>query len=363
MWCKSLLLTFFRHGIIVSFLATKLFGWDSQTPADATYIVKKGDTLWDIAYTLWGDSFQWPKLWNANPAITNPDLIYPGNILNIPDRFASSGDTDNTTALSSELSGFSSTNDSLANLFNESISDSTLNADLASNSKLDQSFFAKIPFLWFEQDPQGNIFPGKGIIRKPPNASYQRFDKMIIQPLAENYFSVGDTLDIYSSLRFVEIGEQTANLIKRSGRCIVLETAPQKVSAALFDQWDVITGSERVDKSVKYLQGALDTITTPSISVNGSILTRAEQTPSPYPYQTVIIDKGENDGVQMGDIFGLYSTTKNIITWKLSAVGLSLYVNKTTSSVLLVSLIHNELSDGDKAVLVRKAHFLDKENF
>lgn len=43
------------------------------------YIVKKGDTLWDIANYFFRDPHQWLKIWEKNLYITNPDLIYPGN--------------------------------------------------------------------------------------------------------------------------------------------------------------------------------------------------------------------------------------------------------------------------------------------
>ncbi len=43
------------------------------------YIVKKGDTLWDIAKYFFKDPLKWYKIWERNLYITNPDLIYPGN--------------------------------------------------------------------------------------------------------------------------------------------------------------------------------------------------------------------------------------------------------------------------------------------
>jgi len=43
------------------------------------YVVKKGDTLWDICSRFFADSYMWPKIWSYNPRITNPHWIYPGD--------------------------------------------------------------------------------------------------------------------------------------------------------------------------------------------------------------------------------------------------------------------------------------------
>jgi len=51
--------------------------------APKTYIVKKGDTLWDISALFLKRPWLWPKLWRYNPDITNPHLIYPGDKLNL----------------------------------------------------------------------------------------------------------------------------------------------------------------------------------------------------------------------------------------------------------------------------------------
>ncbi|MBY5994194.1 LysM peptidoglycan-binding domain-containing protein [Ferrimonas balearica] len=48
-----------------------------------TYVVKKGDTLWDISALFLDDPWRWPKLWGANPQIANPHLIYPGDRLTL----------------------------------------------------------------------------------------------------------------------------------------------------------------------------------------------------------------------------------------------------------------------------------------
>jgi hypothetical protein len=43
------------------------------------YIVKKGDTLWDISKRFYSDPFLWPRLWQQNQYITNPHQISPGD--------------------------------------------------------------------------------------------------------------------------------------------------------------------------------------------------------------------------------------------------------------------------------------------
>ncbi|WOT05273.1 LysM peptidoglycan-binding domain-containing protein [Shewanella youngdeokensis] len=48
-----------------------------------SYIVKKGDTLWDISAYFLNDPWRWPSLWGANPQVANPHLIYPGDKLTL----------------------------------------------------------------------------------------------------------------------------------------------------------------------------------------------------------------------------------------------------------------------------------------
>ncbi len=48
-------------------------------PREGVYVIKKGDTLWDLSEKYFKDPFLWPKLWQSNQYITNPHWIYPGN--------------------------------------------------------------------------------------------------------------------------------------------------------------------------------------------------------------------------------------------------------------------------------------------
>jgi hypothetical protein len=48
-----------------------------------SYVVQKGDTLWDISGKFLQNPWEWPKIWHVNPEICNPNLIYPGDTVNL----------------------------------------------------------------------------------------------------------------------------------------------------------------------------------------------------------------------------------------------------------------------------------------
>ena len=57
-----------------------------EIPEEIFYTIEKGDTLWAIATKYYDDGSKYPHIVDANiEVIKNADLIYPGQVIRIPE--------------------------------------------------------------------------------------------------------------------------------------------------------------------------------------------------------------------------------------------------------------------------------------
>lgn len=344
---------------------------NEASPQDATYVIKKGDTLWDLAFEFLGTPYQWPRIWELNRYIQNPDLIFPGDRLVIPgrgtessyasDAYGGEGEQLLTSETEEILEETAALQDSLEN--SASFPDDTLiYSRMRSRTVFSEGYLTRLPFLWTEKDQTGNIYPGNAVVEPPESgASYQPFSILKIKPMKGVSYNDGDTVDIYSSLEFLRFNNKIVNLVKCVGRACITETVDGKISALLLEMFAPIVGKERVARSTRRTRKIIDTLVDPDISISAKVVMRVEKTASPYPFQKIILDKGSMQGVAMGDVFGTYYREKEKGPAHLTTIGTIGHVGSESSTLTIFFMADNKISIGDQAILLRRARFSEAE--
>lgn len=78
---KALLLTVFSGALLINTAHANNPEPTIKADAPNRYIVKKGDTLWDISGRYLDSPWRWKEIWATNKQIKNPNLIYPNDVL------------------------------------------------------------------------------------------------------------------------------------------------------------------------------------------------------------------------------------------------------------------------------------------
>ena len=385
--------TVLSHKRILFFLPVLFFlSLSSGQTDEQVYIIRKGDTLWDLAFRFLGDPFAWPQIWHQNPYIKDPNLIFPGDKLTISklplgQQLPSSGTGSGAVSdASSSAAGPSSSDDSFSSETRRAIEQSEANQNAllkkGKNGRLSDTLFslavnrsgyftsdflAKVGFLWFGKDEKGLVFPGtavilkkqdNGITQRNEQETYQQFDDISLEALSasKTSFHVGDTVDILHSYRLVKFGSREANLIRRTGHARITEIKGAKMTAVLFKMWDVVASGDRVDTMAHFSDKAIDTIVDPTVAIRGTIFLHVEDTERPYLYHTCILDRGAKDGVELGDIFALISD-RTASAGHTEAIASAVNIGETSSTLAIEKLFDNGVNVGDTAVIIKRIQF------
>ncbi|MEP6547680.1 MAG: LysM peptidoglycan-binding domain-containing protein [Gammaproteobacteria bacterium] len=258
--------------------------------APDSYVVKRGDTLWGISKVFLRDPWFWPEIWQVNPQIQNPHLIYPGDTLRLvyidgrPTIMLQRGDFARVLprVRSQPLEGSVT-----------SIPYETVAAFMSKPSVITEEQIKSAPYVLATRDLHVAISDGDTV--------YARGFTTPVQLGAHyNVVHVGEALrdpdddsivgydGIFTGAGHITRGGDPATLI-------MTESARETVAGD-----KLFTGG--VDVALDFIPSA------PKSKVSGRIMLVSNGVSVIGQYEVVVINRGVNDGLAPGNMLAIYQT-------------------------------------------------------
>ena len=276
------------------------------------YTVVKGDTLWGISARFLRDPWQWPSIWNVNPDIENPHLIFPGDVILLkmvdgqpvltlergnskaPRQPMKTADGLKVVKLSPKVRTLSLKEDAIPVIPNSAIKQFLKYPRIISKRELEDS---------------GYIVAGEehALISGSDDKIYARG----IEPNEQNVYDIlrqgktythgsgwGSEFLGYEMLRIAD-----ANVIRYDDpSTLIVKEANREV--LIGDRLLPVT--EEREMSMNYMPHA------PEKPVNGSIIAVLDGVSRIGQYNTVVIDLGEHDQLEPGNVLAIYRAGETI---------------------------------------------------
>jgi len=253
------------------------------------YVVQVGDTLWDIAGKFLNDPWFWPEIWYVNPDIENPHLIYPGDVLGLvyidgQPRITNVRGSAYRLSPQARVSPLSETVNSIPY---EAVA-----AFLSTGAILQKDEADSLPYLLDTRGDHlvasaGNEIYVRGLTEDRPGTRF-------------NVVHIGDALRDPDDNRL--IGYQ--GLLVGEGQ---LTRGGDPATVALTDtvRENVIGDRlipDKVDIPLNFFPRA------PSTAIDGRIISVVGGVTQIAQYQVVVINRGTNNGLSIGDVLAVFQT-------------------------------------------------------
>jgi LysM repeat protein len=261
-----------------------------------TYTVQKGDTLWGIATNFLKDPFYWPKLWKTNNFILNPDLIYPGNVINLPTEEEIQEALKEETAPPPVEGKVPAVVRPLVPAPPPAVEAEVPPPEIKPPA-FDKNLILSSGYILRGVGPSGVV-----IASTDPKEMYGEHDTVYLLPSTKP--NVGDHLTAYRVVRKVfhpKTGQYLGDLIRILGTMEVTEVQDKTATAVVSKSYDVITKGDPYIPFQPLEPSALEISETPSEPpLHGYIVDVKETRVSQAQFDVVYIDKGRRDGVLVG---------------------------------------------------------------
>ena len=275
--------------------------------APANYVVKKGDTLWDISALYLNEPWLWPQLWQMNPQIDNPHLIYPGNTLTLI--YDAEGRprlivNDNVKRLTPTIRKTLKSEDAVSTL-----PLSMIRHYLTFEQSLPEERIAGLPYILgsnanVKNSAADHIIYAKGVLEAGASYGVYRQGKPYIDP---------DTQEV---LGYETKLVATARAF-RSGKDATEDTP---VEAASLNVLSVKREIKQGDRLMPALEGqalpAFFVMQRPEVEVDGSLIESASNLRELTKWDVVVLNRGSLNELKAGYMLGIYRNSPTVIDGK-----------------------------------------------
>lgn len=269
-----------------------------------SYVVMEGDTLWDISSKFLQEPWRWPEIWQGNPQIADPHLIYPGDVISLSYQ-------DGSPVLTVSRDG--NIGPRMGRRSGRTVK---LSPQVRSNEHADA--IPSIPVDVIEQF----------LVRPLVVSKDEMEDWPYIVSNYDNHLVAGNGSRVYvRGLRGVSESERFSvyrrgpayQTMKGGAKKVVgyealhvadavLEKTGDPATAIIIDaKREVMTGDRLVAQSSSDVNR--DFIPrSPSSSIDGSIISVIDGVSEIGQYQVVVLDVGESDGLENGNVVGVFQS-------------------------------------------------------
>ncbi|MBF7728855.1 LysM peptidoglycan-binding domain-containing protein [Pseudomonas sp. N040] len=308
-----------------------------------SYTVVKGDTLWDISGKFLTEPWKWPEIWHANPQIQNPDLIYPGDTLNLvyvngqPQLSLSRGESRGTIKLSPEVRSTP-----MAEAI-PPIPLEVINAFLVNNRIMDSE-------AQFNEAPYVVAGEGQGVVYGAGNTIYAR-GAFAGSDAVRRIFRQGKVYSDPVTNEF--LGINANNIGTAEIKAVEGEVATLYVSQSNEE----VRRGDRLFETLEYAVNSSFQPSAPSQPIDGQIIDVPRGVTTIGAMDVVTLNKGARDGLVPGSTLAIFRTGETV---RDVETGQPLKMPDENAGVLMVfrafdkisyALVlraHRQLSVGDK---------------
>jgi LysM repeat protein len=295
--------------------------WAGDHPDE--YVVKVGDTLWDIAATFLRDPWYWPEIWYINPDIENPHLIYPGDVLAL---VQVDGEPRLTTVRGSAYRLSPQARVTPLTEAITSISYESVAAFLRSGVVLQKDEIDDLPYLLATRGDHLIAAAGNDIyVRGTSEPAGTRYNVVHIgEPLIDP--DDNDLVGYQGNL----VGEGS---LRRGGDPATMALIKSTQEAK---QGDVLVPVS-IDVPLNFFPKA------PSTDISGQIISVVGGVTQIGQYQVVVMNRGSNDGLATGDVLTVFQKGEVV---RDRVQGGSIRLPEEPAGTIMVFKVYDEIGYG-----------------